>query len=292
MNSNPKRIYLAGKITGTNWRRALVSPCYALNFHPHMDDCRWGILPRAIHGKFDYVGPFTMSDQHGATIHESCEATFAPQDITSRCVTALSLADLVFAWIDSPDAYGTLVEIGIAYGMQGHSNQSMYDLLGEVAPPRHLVAITRPPESAPCEDDLSELWFAFHLPNIIKVVAKDPTSALDTVLNHLGWMAEWSSPLEEMFWCEWHRVSDMPLAPQHKVLNGKYRLDFAHLPSRTAIECDGWTYHQSKFQSDRQRDRELMMAGWRVIRFTGDELRSNLQGCVQQVVGIISHGQS
>jgi very-short-patch-repair endonuclease len=55
----------------------------------------------------------------------------------------------------------------------------------------------------------------------------------------------------------------------------KYEIDIA-LPSlRLAIETDGWAYHgkyKSGFLRDREKDRALMLAGWRVLRFTAGEI--------------------
>jgi hypothetical protein len=55
----------------------------------------------------------------------------------------------------------------------------------------------------------------------------------------------------------------------------KYEIDIA-LPSvMLAIEADGWAYHgmhKSGFLRDREKDRALMLAGWRVLRFTAGEI--------------------
>lgn len=98
------------------------------------------------------------------------------------------------------------------------------------------------------------------------------------------------SPQERNFWERWAALhADIPLEPQHIVFAGRYRLDFAHLPTKTAIELDGFTYHHDpdKFQSDRQRDRELTRAGWRVVRFASAELKTNLDQCIQEAYRII-----
>jgi very-short-patch-repair endonuclease len=43
---------------------------------------------------------------------------------------------------------------------------------------------------------------------------------------------------------------------------------------RLVVEVDGWGYHRSKrsFATDRRRDRKLVRAGWRVVRFTADDV--------------------
>src|SRR5262249_11092649 len=69
--------------------------------------------------------------------------------------------------------------------------------------------------------------------------------------------SEFDSTIEEAFWARWQRTSTIRLIPQHPVLG--YRIDFAHLPTRIAIELDGYYYHADaeRFRKDRQRDRAL-----------------------------------
>lgn len=95
------------------------------------------------------------------------------------------------------------------------------------------------------------------------------------------------SSIESDFWEVWQRSTKIRLTPQHPVLG--YRIDFAHLPTMTAIEIDGYYFHsdQERFRKDRQRDRELTQAGWRVIRFDCDEVSENVRQCVEQVIGFI-----
>ena len=98
------------------------------------------------------------------------------------------------------------------------------------------------------------------------------------------------SPLEEAFWLRWQQLTpQIHLVAQYEVFGGQYRLDFAHLPTKTAIELDGFTYHRDaeRFQNDRRRDRRLQADGWRVIRFASAELRDNLDQCIQETLRII-----
>lgn len=73
-----------------------------------------------------------------------------------------------------------------------------------------------------------------------------------------------------------------PLAPQ--VVVGKYRLDFADVRRKLGIEIDGLGYHsgQEAFQRDRERQRQLELDGWRLLRFTAQEVQRDPDGCVQQ----------
>jgi very-short-patch-repair endonuclease len=83
------------------------------------------------------------------------------------------------------------------------------------------------------------------------------------------------SPIEEQFWAAWQRrVPDIALELQYPACGGAYRLDFAHPPSRIAIELDGYTHHSShaRFTQDRKRHRDLVRDGWRVLVFSGTEV--------------------
>lgn len=51
---------------------------------------------------------------------------------------------------------------------------------------------------------------------------------------------------------------------------GPYRVDFAFPGKQVAIEVDGWAFHsgRAEFQHDRERQNEIMLMGWQVLRFT------------------------
>jgi very-short-patch-repair endonuclease len=61
-------------------------------------------------------------------------------------------------------------------------------------------------------------------------------------------------------------------AQQHRVQLGRRRcrIDLAYPESNVAIERDGFDSHGSRtaFDADRARENELVLAGWRVLRFT------------------------
>ena len=102
---------------------------------------------------------------------------------------------------------------------------------------------------------------------------------------------EFRSPRERDFWDMWiedsERASKIPLFPQYHV--GRYYLDFAHPETKTAIEIDGRMYHtdQYTFTHDRVRQRTLEKQGWCFIRFSGDEISSNLEDRVIEACEII-----
>ena len=55
----------------------------------------------------------------------------------------------------------------------------------------------------------------------------------------------------------------------------RFRPDIAFPGLRLAVEVDGWAYHRTKEQRDAdvERDNLLMLAGWRVLRFTWEDVR-------------------
>ncbi|MDA8216289.1 MAG: DUF559 domain-containing protein [Dehalococcoidales bacterium] len=103
---------------------------------------------------------------------------------------------------------------------------------------------------------------------------------------------EFDSAIEAAFWETWQRMTKIRLTPQYAVLG--YRIDFAHLPTKTAIELDGYYYHAdpARFRKDRERDRELSERGWHVVRFAGEEILEDIQRCVEETIRLIRVHQS
>lgn len=303
-----KRIYLAGKIGKNDWRHTIVDGLREAvsGSCPEPNDMNWPILSRAIFNRFDYVGPFFISCDHGC-FHvphghglgdpsrtfgkHSGDEPWARSLIARNCLARLSQADLVFVFLDSTSAYGSLIELGfavdLAYRRQATAN------------PLHIaIAHNLKPGQA------RELWFAFHLPKTeVSFVSRplcpdgDPDwvnlkGHLLAVTRDLGWFCD--SPLEEMFWRAWVPFNGrFPLIPQFEVLGGRYRLDFAHLQTKTAIEVDGFAYHSDRpaFERDRKRDRDLTEAGWKVIRFASQELMDHPDKCTEQAARMIQQAE-
>lgn len=107
-------LYLAGKIDKNDWRHDLVPD---LRGHLWTD----GPIDTAL---YKYVGPFFVACDHGcnhkpsshsATAgYEFGESEFTRSNVISNNNSALNAADLVFAYINAPDCFGTLVELGWA----------------------------------------------------------------------------------------------------------------------------------------------------------------------------------
>ncbi|MFC9268970.1 endonuclease domain-containing protein [Streptomyces zhihengii] len=95
------------------------------------------------------------------------------------------------------------------------------------------------------------------------------------------------SAIERAFWQAYQEAAPPELSglkTQHPVFDGRYRLDFALPGRKVGIELDGYAWHSSPeaFTRDRARQRELELAGWRIIRFSGSEVTTDAAGCVRQ----------
>lgn len=99
---------------------------------------------------------------------------------------------------------------------------------------------------------------------------------------------EFGSKLEILFWKAWNeKESGLPLTVQYQI--GVYRVDFAYLPTRTAIEIDGRAYHstQKQLSDDRQRQAEIERKGWNFLRYSEHELVFGTEQCVLKTLHVI-----
>lgn len=319
------KIYLGGKMSGhgrgANWRTSLVSGVRAegdfgeeygngdgINLYAGCGQgdppTSWPILPNAILGCHDYVGPYLVACDHGC-FHTGDHASSvgwdsvsgfidengeikgneraianrekARQQIGRLCLRAMMQADLLFFWIDTLDAYGTLAELVCA--------KTLFDTTDVVLKERGAAALDKKIIVATHSfAAIDQMWLAFHLVGTMTCIeASTPKKALDYVLADLQIEAE-LSPIEKMFFDRWRAIYGFCLLWQYEVPGFRYRLDFAFPQQKVAIELDGYQYHSSKeqFTNDRKRQRELEMAGWRFVRFSGSEINKNLDACISQ----------
>ena len=113
----PIWVYFAGKVGVRDWRHALV---------PGLRESQ-GVAAAPIRcDGFIYCGPFFISCDHGCAhgpgthgLGPTCAGEMSPPRwlVPRLCYRWLGRADLVFAWIDDPTCYGTLVEAGWAQAM-------------------------------------------------------------------------------------------------------------------------------------------------------------------------------
>ncbi len=298
-----KTIYLAGKIEANDWRHDIVkglrdsSPlsasCQCLDGEGSLSP--WPILQNAIFDRFHYTGPYFVEGDHvsfhGEGSHgvRSFDADNIFEDLSDdeirvqilghagppyslgglpyrlivrRCQEAIKHSDLIFAWIDDPTCYGTIAEIGYAKA------------LGKIV----WIAGTKP---------YRDFNFIYEMVDDRKFQRIHPTEHLQLMLDQYRRShPQFGSPIEQAFWNAWESLPgnhsvQFHLTPQYSI--GRYRVDFAHIRTKTAIELDGFASHSSTddIANDRKRQREIEAMGWYVFRFGGKEIHKDAQRCAE-----------
>jgi hypothetical protein len=109
------KIYLAGKISRNDWRHSIVDGLGEVSVHPY----EWPVLKESIFATHDYVGPYFLSLGHGQShcsdyLHATDCQHGATHEISEACFDAINQCDIVFAYIESRECFGTFCEIGYA----------------------------------------------------------------------------------------------------------------------------------------------------------------------------------
>ncbi len=103
----------------------------------------------------------------------------------------------------------------------------------------------------------------------------------------------WTSPIEEKLYRALQRIG---LEPERQIyVGGKttgYFLDLVLFCRDGAldVECDGASYHSglARAEADRNRDNYLTVAGWRILRFSGKEIRRNTADCLRLIKEMVA----
>lgn len=150
------RWYLAGKIgDADDWRSEVVRGLDGANraFRAEVEDApyveRFPILESAVlgHEGWDYVGPYYVEAHCGWNddyVSHAAPDGLGSHDVEDRtvihslCLRAIRECDIVFAWVDRADCYGTLVEVGYALSQDKR------------------IMVCFPPSAAKIEQDM---WF-------------------------------------------------------------------------------------------------------------------------------------
>lgn len=124
-----KSVYLAGKVYARCWRHKLVSGLRSAsdgNWEP-LEDGLTCASANGVQYSFNYAGPFFTSCDHGCCHADNqhgngpgCIGGHSPDnrwETYQKCRNAIDECDYLLAWIDTTDCYGTLVEIGMAVGI-------------------------------------------------------------------------------------------------------------------------------------------------------------------------------
>ena len=70
------------------------------------------------------------------------------------------------------------------------------------------------------------------------------------------------------------------------------RADFAYEDARVIIECDGRRWHATMeaFENDRRRDNLAQLNGWRILRFTWNDLTETPARVLDQITQALWQG--
>lgn len=84
-----------------------------------------------------------------------------------------------------------------------------------------------------------------------------------------------------------------PLVITTQLKLDRFRADFALTMNglQLVIECDGIEWHDrtpQQFMSERQRERDILILGWPVMRFTGREIMRNPGACADDVAAYLT----
>ena len=111
---------------------------------------------------------------------------------------------------------------------------------------------------------------------------------IDKLLQQCG------SPIEEMLLNALYprlrtKERDLLVAQYPVPIDKVRKPDFAFPQLKIAIYCDGWQYHQDKpaFHQDRSESRVLQSMGWSVLRFTGGEIKNDVNGAVNEILAFL-----
>lgn len=271
------RVYFAGKVNDryglSKWREK-----FGVKKHDFREICSFR------GSEYIYAGPTIAESKnedgtaklHGTDYYKHAMCS----DTKCRCIDEIDGADIVLAIVEE-GCYGTMWELGYCHGTG------------------------KDPLIRVVHDDC---WFADAFaadcgygfdPDEGKSVY---VHAIDGLLDEFAWtlrmhenvhdmLVSSTSPLEQAVAMQWAKESfyygsttesDLLWA---QVPEGPYRIDFANRQAKLAIELDGFTYHSSReqFGKDRERERYLIEKGWKVIRFHGDEIRNDVKKVVAEI---------
>jgi very-short-patch-repair endonuclease len=80
-------------------------------------------------------------------------------------------------------------------------------------------------------------------------------------------------------------MDDFGLVYRREYRISRIHVDFAFPEQKLAVECDGYRYHMSPIaqEKDAKRDEFLASVGWRVMRFTSQEINADAMACARKI---------
>ena len=76
------------------------------------------------------------------------------------------------------------------------------------------------------------------------------------------------------------------IAFEKQYIIGTKMVDFAFPKQRLVVECNGYKWHKhdkGQIEGDIKRDIYLAKKGWRVLHFSGIQIRRNIRGCINEI---------
>jgi len=188
--------------------------------------------------------------------------------------------------------------------MQGKKDLDYYAILG----------ISRSSNEDEIRAAYSGLFNKFHIPDVepyVEEKLKEISEAYEILSNpekkkKYDWDSRFQMNEIEMRFYEAASKCIPNLKAQHEVKTSRgitYRLDFAKLDAmdfkdntirKIAIEIDGHEYHKTKEQRtyDAEKELNLKLDGWEVIRFTGTQIHDNLEYCVNVAIKLVNQNMN
>ena len=264
-------IYVAGKVRGK----------------------KWDVIPK--HPMIEYVSSdgYKHSEHLWAVGIQYQGSEDTRREVQERCIDVIKASKALFAYLDTPDSFGSIAEIAFASALGIPCFVTInvqHDLDYE--------CIRRDQwdtEKEGCEYyETSHLpmfdayWFVRSFPNVFSCNIISPQEATKFFsLNYQQFIME--SPIEKSLWFALARVANgLNPVPQFEL--GSYRLDFAWPDQRIAVEVDGHDYHKTKEQRgrDAKRDRDLLKMGWTTLRYTGSEIYADPDAVAKDIMSIVA----
>jgi len=146
----PAKVYLAGKIGEHDWRGQLFTKEQGEPWTPE-----FAVMGNAA---FHCTGPFASSIGHGCVGDFQIDAHWAEdqsKQLLAKCRYAINQSDVFCAHLSTPDAFGTLIEIGTAAARGKHISLTIEDGLRNT--------MNRPPPPGwpeGAQPGAHDLWFA------------------------------------------------------------------------------------------------------------------------------------
>jgi hypothetical protein len=160
--------------------------------------------------------------------------------------------------------------------------RTLFDLAA-VVPPNHL-------EAAFHEAEMRRLTSPTSLDALVaRYPRRRGTGAIQAVLQkHEAIGATVPTSLLERRFLALLAAHDLP-RPHINHLSDHGEMDATWHEHKLVVECDGFASHGTRkaFEADRAKDRQLVVAGWRVIRITWRQLITDGDGIARQLAALL-----